>query len=97
MSKKRSPLSFNLNNPAVANVMMANVEPVKKVEKPVKAVTGKAASRVGRQFIAAHVNPEAAKQFKLLAIQKDMTTQALLLEAINDVFAKNGVSRIAEE
>lgn len=52
--------------------------------------------RAGRQFIAAHVLPEAAKQFKLLAVQQDKTTQELLVEAINDLFAKNGLSRIAD-
>jgi hypothetical protein len=57
----------------------------------------KGKSRQGRQFIAAHVVPEAAKQFKLLAVQQGRTTQALLVEAINDLFAKYGLSRIADE
>jgi hypothetical protein len=51
--------------------------------------------RDGRQFIAAHVTPEAAKQFKLLVVQQDKTTQDMLIEAINDIFAKYGLSRIA--
>ena len=53
------------------------------------------AGREGRQFIAAHVTPEAAKQFKLLVVQQDKTTQDMLIEAINDLFAKYGLSRIA--
>ena len=52
--------------------------------------------RAGRQFLAAHVLPEAAKQFKLLAVQRDKTTQEMLIEAINDFFAKHGLSRIAD-
>lgn len=52
--------------------------------------------RAGRQFIAAHVLPEGAKQFKLLGVQSDKTTQELLIEAINDLFAKYGLSRIAD-
>jgi len=52
--------------------------------------------RAGRQFIAAHVVPEAAKQLKLLAVQAERTTQDLLIEAINDLFAKHGLSRIAD-
>lgn len=52
--------------------------------------------RAGRQFLAAHVLPEAAKQFKLLAIQRDKTTQEQLIEAINDFFTKHGLSRIAD-
>jgi hypothetical protein len=52
--------------------------------------------RAGRQFVAAHILPEAAKQFKLLAVQSDKTTQELLVEAINDLFTKNGLSRIGD-
>jgi hypothetical protein len=51
--------------------------------------------REGRQFIAAHLLPDAAKQFKLLAVQHEKMTQDLLVEAINDLFAKHGLSRIA--
>ena len=36
-------------------------------------------SRAGRQFVAAHVLPEAARQFKLLAVQMERTTQSLLI------------------
>jgi hypothetical protein len=38
--------------------------------------------------------PDAAKQFKLLAVQHDKTTQDLLVEAINDLFAKHALCRI---
>lgn len=58
----------------------------------------KADARTGRdrrQFIAAHVPPEAAKQFKLLAVEHDKTSQEMLTEAINDLFGKRGLSRIA--
>jgi hypothetical protein len=48
-----------------------------------------------RQFIAANVTPEAAKQFKLLVVQQDKTTQDILIDAMNDLFAKYGLSRIA--
>ncbi len=63
--------------------------------KATKATRAK--SRKGRQFIAAHVVPEAAKQFKLLSVQQDRTTQSMLIEAINDLFTKYGLSRIADE
>jgi hypothetical protein len=43
------------------------------------------------------VVPEAAKQFKLLSVQQDRTTQSMLIEAINDLFTKYGLSRIADE
>ena len=99
---KRSPLTFNLGNasapakPAKAKTsLQRNPQPRKHANDATddKAKVG----RAGRQFIAAHVLPEAAKQFKLMAVQQERTTQALLIEAINDLFAKYGLSRIADE
>ncbi len=104
---KRSPLTFDLGKspigkgsvpakPAKAQAgLPKNVQPRKQANDATpldKAKTG----RAGRQFIAAHVLPEAAKQFKLMAVQQERTTQALLIEAINDLFAKYGLSRIAD-
>ena len=89
---KRSPLTFN---PEKKSPSALAAQPVEETAPPKTAVKGK--GRQGRQFIAAHVVPEAAKQFKLLAVQQDRTTQTLLVEAINDLFAKYGLSRIADE
>jgi hypothetical protein len=92
---KRAPLTFKVDN-----VTPVPADP-KQTSLPVNTETRKRAKdqtktgRDGRQFIAAHVTPEAAKQFKLLVVQQDKTTQDLLIEAINDVFAKYGLSRIA--
>jgi len=66
----------------------------KQTSKP--ADTERKKGRAGRQFLAAHVLPEAAKQFKLLAIQRDKDIQEQLIEAVNDFFAKRGLSRIAD-
>lgn len=93
--KKRAPLSFNAApiTPSAAEPrqtsLPANTETPKRAKEQTK--TG----RSGRQFIAAHVTPEAAKQFKLLAVQEDKTTQDLLIEAMNDLFAKYQLSRVA--
>lgn len=53
--------------------------------------------REGRRFIAAYALSEMAHQFKLLALQQKRTVQSLLVEAINDLFAKYRMSRIADE
>jgi len=101
---KRAPLSFNTEK-----VVPAIVTPVSETRLFTNAQTNKQENkktrnrandktkqgREGRQFIAGHVLPEAAKQFKLLALQQDKTTQDMLIEAINDLFAKYGLSRIA--
>lgn len=79
---KRSPLVFEKKSPAAPSTLLP------APEVPAPGTTAKAKSRAGRQFIAAHVVPEAAKQFKLLAVQQERTTQSLLIEAINDLFAK---------
>jgi antitoxin-like ribbon-helix-helix protein len=91
---KRSPLTFDPDKKNTVTPAAAE----RHVEETVAPKTAvKAKGRQGRQFIAAHVVPEAAKQFKLLAVQQDRTTQDLLVEAINDLFAKYGLSRIADE
>src|SRR3989442_994157 len=102
---KRAPLSFNTEK-----VVPVSVKPVKtgmssnlQTDKQENNTTRKRESnetkkgREGRQFIAAHVLPEAAKQFKLLTVQKERTVQSMLIEAMNDLFVKYGLSRIADE
>jgi hypothetical protein len=92
---KRAPLTFKVQK--VTEVPMES----KQTALPANTKTRKQAKeqtktgREGRQFIAGHVTPEAAKQFKLLAVQQDKTTQDLMVEAINDLFAKYNHSRIA--
>lgn len=95
MKKKRAPLSFDTKEViqdftrSMGNEFKEKDDLQKQEKKKPKT------SREGRQFIAAHVMSESSKQFKMLALQKDMTTQDLLIEAINDLFAKYNMSRIA--
>lgn len=92
---KRAPLTFKVDKvaPGAPESMQADLLAKTKTRK--RANGDASPGREGRQFIAAHVPPDAAKQFKLLAVQQDRTTQDLLIEAINDLFAKHGLSRIA--
>lgn len=93
---KRAPLSFN-SDKALPPAIIADDETCfqENAQTDKRANAQTKISRTGRHFIAAHVMPEAAKQFKMLALQKDATTQDLLTEAINDLFAKYKLSRIA--
>ena len=93
--KKRAPLSFNVDNvsPSAVTNKETSLPANNPADKQTKDTTK--TGRDGRQFIAAHVTPDSAKQFKLLAVQHDKTTQEMLIEAINDLFAKYGLSRIA--
>lgn len=89
---KRSPLTFHSGNINPSKneetCMTTNTKTLKRTNKK---------SREGRRFLAAHVSQEATKQMGLLALQSGRTKQDILIEAINDVFAKHGLSRIADE
>lgn len=93
--KKRAPLSFKVDHVAPQAAAVAQTSLPANTETPRRAKGHAKPGRSGRQFIAAHVTPEAAKQFKLLVVQQDRTTQDMLIEAMNDLFAKYGLSRIA--
>jgi hypothetical protein len=54
-----------------------------------------AATRVGKKKVTAALDPAAHKQLKGLAVDRDATTEALLTEAINDLFTKHGKPPIA--
>jgi hypothetical protein len=59
------------------------------VESPAARPAGSyAATRIGKKKVTATLNPAAHKRLKGLAVEKDTTTEALLTEAINDLFAK---------
>ena len=59
----------------------------------VAPVPGK--SRIGKRNIAAYFDPIVSKQLKKLAVERDTNNQELLREALNDLFEKYGLSRIA--
>lgn len=52
-------------------------------------------SRIGKKTVAAHFDPAVSKQLKQIGLEHDRSTQDLLREAINDLFAKYGKSSIA--
>ena len=92
---KRAPLTFKVQNVTQVPAVEKQTSLRENTKTPKRAKEQTTTGREGRQFIAAHVMPEAAKQFKLLAVQQDKTTQVMLIEAMNDLFAKYGLSRIA--
>lgn len=70
----------------------ATVEPISPPEKP--PVAGPkpffAATRAGKKKVTAALAPADHKRLKSLAIDRETTTEALLNEAIADLFAKHG-------
>ena len=51
-------------------------------------------SREGTRFVGGHFAPKVAKELKLLAVEEDTSTQALLEEAIDLLFVKKGRGRV---
>lgn len=74
-------------------------EPVIPAPAPAEAASsGKhpvAKTRAGKRNATVYLDPEAATQLKMIAVREDATIQDLLVEGINEVFAKRGMSRIA--
>lgn len=64
------------------------------VRLPVAAKYPVTPSRVGKRQISGYFTPDAAKQLHLLAVERDTSIQALLEEALNDLFRKFGKSAI---
>ena len=52
-------------------------------------------SRQGKKTIAGHFDPAVSRQLKEIALAEDSSVQALLCEALNDLFTKRGKPPIA--
>jgi hypothetical protein len=61
----------------------------------VTAIGARTPSRIGKKTVAAHFDPAVSKQLRQLGLDRDASTQALLREAINDLFTKYGKPPIA--
>lgn len=89
-SSKRGSLFGSLVTPAPASPADEPTSP------PMPARTSvKPPSREGKAAITVYVDPVAAKQLKRLAVDEDTSIQTLMVEALNDLFAKKGKNRIA--
>jgi hypothetical protein len=65
------------------------------ISATVTSIGSRVPSRIGKKTIAAHFDPAVSKQMKQLGLERDSSTQSLLREAINDLFAKYGKPPIA--
>ena len=90
MSTKRKSLSMALKEEA-APAKKPALKTVKTKESPEK----NEGSRQDKRYIGGHFSPEVVKQLKLLGIEEDTTSQALIAEALNLLFTKYGKNPIA--
>ena len=58
--------------------------------------TKRPATRQGARGITVWVEPEVYRMIKLIGLDTDMTTQDVMMEAINDLLAKRGKGRLAK-
>jgi hypothetical protein len=64
-------------------------------DKVATATEGKRPDRAGKKQTIFHMPEAAKKQLAILAIETETTQQALLSEALNDLFKKHGKQPIA--
>lgn len=65
---------------------------------PVSVATEQSAqppSRQGKKVISGYFDPAASRQLRMLAVEQDTTVQALLEEALNDLFKKHDRAAVA--
>jgi hypothetical protein len=74
--------------PAPAPVAAPRAAKATKTSRPV--------TRQGARGITVWVEPEIYRMIKLVGLDADMTTQDVMMEAINDLLAKKGKGRIAK-
>ncbi len=54
-------------------------------------------ARKGRRQIGGYFDPIVVRTLRRLAAERDVTHQVLLAEALNDLFEKHGLKRVADE
>ncbi len=65
------------------------------VEQEHKTTQAQPQSRQGKKTIAGHFDPAVSRQLRTIALEEDSSVQALLQEALNDLFIKHNKSPIA--
>ena len=88
------PAATKVDDNVPAPIPGATVNNAEPTPRPRSATQGyRPPSRQGKRAAVAWLEPEAIKQLNMFAIQHDRNVQDLLVEAINDWFARNGLSR----
>jgi hypothetical protein len=81
--------------PVVAQRPLPHVPPaatMPPLPAPARADRFYAATRVGKKKVTAALDPAMFKQLKRLGVDREATTEALLIEAIEDLLRKHKVS-----
>ena len=73
----------------------ATLPPASEGAAPARAKAPVPATRAGKRKITFYVSTECRKQFKGLAVAQERTQEAVLAEALNDLFTKYGKAELA--
>ena len=91
----KRPSLFATPQPETDDVPVAAFSAKVSAEALSTRITGRPPSRQGKRILSIYLDPIAWKQLRQLALDHETTTQALGEEAINLLFAKNGINRSA--
>lgn len=91
INKLKAAMAGMTGTPEANPTVLRPITPQAAASKP----STRSPSRIGKRNVSAYVNPTAAKQLRLLSVEQDTSTQALVEEALNDLFRKYGKSAIA--
>jgi len=92
MATRKTTLAESLHRAASA------IPPVAEPSAVTEAAAGPryvAPARRGKKAVSGHFDPAVQKQLNQMALDEDTSVQALLREALNDLFAKRGKPTIA--
>ena len=80
------------SEPPVPSVTASAPKAAPKRPAPELAARFHAATRAGKKKVTAPLAPEDHKRLRRLARDRKVTTEALLVEAVNDLFTKYGLA-----
>lgn len=80
---------------AKATPKSANTEERQEPSPAAKEMAGRQRSRQGKKVVTYYLDPEPFTQLKVLAAKTGVTVQDLNLEALNLLFERHQISRIA--
>ncbi len=80
---------------SAASATTSPASPVPAAEPEPKRKYPVAKTREGKRVATVYLEPEALRQLKRIGFDEETTVQELLVEGINAVFEKRGLSRIA--
>lgn len=93
---RKPNLASALHGAAGKEKTQAAPPPAEPVAQPTRgAAAAVPPSRQGKRAITGFFDPAVAREVKQLALNHDSTVQALLTEALNDLFVKHGRNPIA--